>query len=156
VKSTEGKLVVVATDRGDTPLSGACFVLEVDNELVTRVCDKDDEQDDGTTTFEAVPAGNYTLKEEEPPSGYQPVKERQVSIRAERTKKITAKHRPAPPAEVETTEEDGGGEPTEAAASINADSLIWASKQPLVAEAILAAKPRTRQKAIRSGRRNSW
>ncbi|CAA9546350.1 MAG: internalin, putative [uncultured Thermomicrobiales bacterium] len=80
-----GRVVVEKIAAGEDDLAGACFALE---ELGTELCDADDGADDGTTVFDGVPAGTYTLVETQAPSGYAVADEETVEVQANRTTTI--------------------------------------------------------------------
>lgn len=77
-----GTLVVSKQDAARDPLPGGCFRLFDGETTVTgRVCDNTDGTDDGTITFNDVPAGTWILHETLPPSpSYQIADDREVTI----------------------------------------------------------------------------
>lgn len=69
-----GRVVVRSADEEGEPLAGSCFILI---ELGYELCDDDG---DGATLFEGVPAGVFTLAETITPDGYVPAAESEVEI----------------------------------------------------------------------------
>ncbi|MDQ3539463.1 MAG: SpaA isopeptide-forming pilin-related protein, partial [Chloroflexota bacterium] len=77
-----GTLIVLKQDEARDALPGGCFRLFDGESTVTgRVCDNTDGTDDGTITFDDVPAGTWTLRETLAPSpSYQIADDREVTI----------------------------------------------------------------------------
>jgi uncharacterized surface anchored protein len=157
VESTEGTLVVIATDRDGNRLPGACFALNVNGRTVTRACDADDGEDDGTTTFAAVASGTYALKEKQPPAGYARAKDRTVTVRANHQKKVTARHRPELASRAAANAEDSDTQPGESAAALAPITTLksrapaMAIAGPRYAGAVLMGSQGARRKAVRAG-----
>jgi uncharacterized surface anchored protein len=69
------RLVINSVDAANKPLAGACFDIYVDAgttlgaKKVSKLCDKADSLDDGTTTKRLEP-GRYVAREITPPVGY--------------------------------------------------------------------------------------
>lgn len=85
-----GGLTILTVDEADrtVQLSNACYELRGDTTF-GPFCDADDGAVDGRVTFTNVPAGEYTLVQTVPPSGFQVAAERSVTIQAAGTLQIT-------------------------------------------------------------------
>lgn len=91
-----GALTVASRDQAGQPLAGACFALRQNDQEIARACDADDGTNDGATTLANVPAGDYQLVEVVPPEGYQPAKPSAVTLKSDKTRRITVRHAIAP------------------------------------------------------------
>jgi uncharacterized surface anchored protein len=69
VEDTTGGLIVHKIDPEGNLLPGACFQLRDEGVAIVTVCDDDDGDNDGRTTFVDVEVENYLLRETTTPSG---------------------------------------------------------------------------------------
>ncbi|MBA3310486.1 MAG: hypothetical protein H0U28_10620 [Nocardioidaceae bacterium] len=106
-----GLLPVLATDTEGTALPGACWLLIGAEGEFGPLCDdgaNGGAAGDGRVTFEQIPAGDYTLREQTPPEGYQPAADVDVAVQSGENDEVAVEHEAAPATvRVTTTGSDG-------------------------------------------------
>src|SRR5699024_3396084 len=92
-----GSLIVTLQDENGTPIGGACFELQQDDEVIGPVCDADDPfPDNGNTGFFDIPSGSYTLHESTVPDDTEAIADQEVEVPANDLDTIIVQV-PAPP-----------------------------------------------------------
>lgn len=106
-----GTIQIVALDSGGFPLGGACWSILAGETEVASQCDDNTNggaADDGFATFADIPAGDYTLRETEPPPGYVAVDDQPITIGAGENDPVQVVHEAAPvTVQVTTTDAEG-------------------------------------------------
>ena len=97
-----GAIQVRRVERSGAPvLAGSCFQVWVDAGNGTRgpyrdaACDLDDGAEDGTTTIDQLPPGDYVLEEAVAPEGHPPAPDTRLAVAAGRVTAVTLTDRGA-------------------------------------------------------------
>jgi hypothetical protein len=94
--ATTGTLVVTKVDAADgtTPLGQACFSVTGADGTPVELCDDDG---DGTTRFENLPPGDFTVHETKAPDGYLPAPDQMATVTVGAETPLAFQDQAAPP-----------------------------------------------------------
>ncbi len=98
-----GSLSIRKTDDADQLLGAACFALVVDGRVAYSFCDNDASdanRGEGSIVLGTVAPGTYILRETQPPVGYLPSADQDVTINANQRTQVTVLNEPEPEPEV--------------------------------------------------------
>jgi uncharacterized surface anchored protein len=97
-----GSLLIRTTDPAGEALADACYALNRDDRTRYNVCDNDandGKMAPGILLLSSVTAGDYVLVETQPPAGYQPANDQDVTISGNQRTQVSVVNTPIPPAE---------------------------------------------------------
>jgi prealbumin domain-containing protein len=97
-----GSLLIRTTNQAGEALADACYALNRDDRTRYNVCDNDANDGNlapGIILLSSVTAGDYVLAETQPPAGYQPVADQDVTIAGNQRTQVSVVNTPEPPAE---------------------------------------------------------
>ena len=97
-----GSLLIRTTNQAGEPLAGACYALNRDDRTRYNVCDNDANDGNmaqGVILLSSVTAGDYVLAETQPPAGYLPADDQNVTIAGNQRAQVSVVNAPVPSAE---------------------------------------------------------
>lgn len=97
-----GSVLIRTTDEAGQALADACYVLNQDDRTRYNVCDNDANDGNmapGVILLSAVIAGDYVLAETQPPAGYLPASDQEVTVAGNQRTQVAVVNAPVPPAE---------------------------------------------------------
>ncbi len=97
-----GSLLIRTTNQAGAALADACYALNRDDRTRYNVCDNDANDGNmaqGIILLSSVAAGDYVLAETQPPPGYLPADDQDVTISGNQRTQVSVVNAPVPPAE---------------------------------------------------------